>query len=37
MDTDETDSDNENPTLVLGTFSNLVITEVSEVDGNLVP
>jgi len=34
MDTDETDSDNENPNLVLGTFSNLVITEVSEVDVN---
>lgn len=34
MDTDESDFDNENPNVVLGTHDNLVITEVSEVDVN---
>ncbi len=34
MDTNETDSDNENPNVVLGLYDALEFVEVSEVDGN---
>ena len=34
MDTDESDFDNENPNVVLGTHDDLVITDVTEVDVN---
>ncbi len=34
MDTNESDADNENPNVVLGTYDNLVILPVSEVDVN---
>jgi hypothetical protein len=34
MDTDESDTDNENPNVVLGTHDNLVITTVNEIDAN---
>ena len=34
MDTDESDWDNENPNVVLGTHDDLAITEVTEVDVN---
>jgi len=33
MDTDETDQDNENPNIVLGTYNSLVITSIDEIDG----